>query len=122
MSMKRKCDVCIGCGKCPNVSDASLQVVTESFLKRINGATKGVPFVLADIGTTTLAMELYNVNGEKEAEYVRPNPQRIFGADVISRISAAQNPMNARQMQSLVKKVLQEGLEELQKVQREKIS
>lgn len=122
MSMKRKCDVCIGCGKCHNVSDASLQVVTESFLKRINGATKGVPFVLADIGTTTLAMELYNVNGEKVAEYVRPNPQRIFGADVISRISAAQNPMNARQMQSLVKKVLQEGLEELQKVQREKIS
>ena len=122
MSMKRKCDVCIGCGKCHNVSDASLQVVTESFLKRINGATKGVPFVLADIGTTTLAMELYNVNGEKVAEYVRPNPQRIFGADVISRILAAQNPMNARQMQSLVKKVLQEGLEELQKVQREKIS
>ena len=64
MSMKRKCDVCIGCGKCHNVSDASLQVVTESFLKRINGAAKGVPFVLADIGTTTLAMELYNVNGD----------------------------------------------------------
>ncbi len=114
MSMKRICDVCIGCGKCNDLSDTSLQIVTDSFLKKINGATKGVPLVLADIGTTTIAMEVYDAMGIKVAEYVRPNPQRIFGADVISRISAAQNPMNAKQMQSLVKKVLQEGLEKLQ--------
>lgn len=108
---KKKCQVCIGCGRCTNLSDDALCVVTESFLKLRQAFLSTAPFVLADIGTTTIAMELYDVGGIKVAEYVRPNPQRIFGADVISRISAAQNPMNARQMQSMVKKVLQEGLE-----------
>lgn len=107
---KKKCQVCIGCGRCANLSDTTLQVVTESFLKQKQAFSSTAPFVLTDIGTTTVAMELYDGNGEKVAEYVRPNPQRIFGADVISRIAAAQNPMNARQMQSMVKKVLQEGL------------
>ena len=108
---KKKCQVCIGCGRCVNTTDASLQVVTESFLKQRLAFPSTEPFALADIGTTTIAMELYDGNGMKVAEYVRPNPQRIFGADVISRIAAAQNSMNARQMQSLVRKVLQEGLE-----------
>lgn len=110
---KKKCQVCIGCGRCANLSDTTLHVVTESFLKQRQAFPSTAPFVLADIGTTTIAMELYDSSGLKVAEYVRPNPQRIFGADVISRIAAAQNPMNAKQMQSLVKKVLQEGLEEL---------
>ena len=109
---KKKCQVCIGCGRCANTTDASLHVVTESFLKYGKAFPSTAPFILADIGTTTIAMELYNASGEKMAEHVRPNPQRIFGADVISRIAAAQNPINARQMQSMVKKVLQEGLEE----------
>ncbi len=112
----RKCDVCIGCGKCVDFSEPSLQIVTDSFLKRMVGIKKDSPFILADIGTTTIAMELYDVKGEKVAEYVKPNPQRIFGADVISRISAAQNPMNAKQMQSLVKNVLKEGVNAFEKI------
>lgn len=111
----RICEICIGCGRCHHVSDASLQIVTDSFLKRRDGRPNGMHFILADIGTTTIAMELYDAGGSKLAEYVRPNPQRIFGADVISRILAAQNPMNAKQMQSLVKKVLQDGIEEFRK-------
>jgi len=108
---KKKCQVCIGCGRCTNLSDDTLCVVTESFLKLRQAFLSTAPFVLTDIGTTTIAMELYDTKGVKLAEDVRPNPQRIFGADVISRIAAAQNPMNARQMQSMVKKVLQEGVE-----------
>ncbi len=133
----RTCDICIGCGKCTVTgTEASLQVVTESFLKNevykstptpdlrkdaavteqaMAEACFGIFFALADIGTTTIAMELYNADGEKLAEYVRPNPQRVFGADVISRILAAQNPLLVRQMQKLVKDVLLAGLQEFEK-------
>lgn len=45
-------------------------------------------FVL-DIGTTTLAARLYNVQGTLLAEGSRLNPQSSWGADVISRIEAA---------------------------------
>lgn len=108
----KQCDICIGCGRCGVPAEESLRVVTQSFLTtKKQRADAGESFVLADIGTTTIAMELYNVSGEKVEEYVSPNPQRIFGADVISRIQAAENPMNARQMQSLVKGVLERGIQ-----------
>lgn len=135
---KRECDICVGCGRCGLSAEDSLCVVTESLFKldklqhrynlirddrvvavdRDSGriadeAMREGAFVIADIGTTTIAMELYSAEGEKKAEYVCPNPQRIFGADVISRIQAAENPMNSRQMQALIKKVLEEGLQEL---------
>ncbi len=111
----RICDVCIGCGRCSDDSDASLQIVTDSFLRQAKRAKSDTFFILADVGTTTIAMELYDSEGNKVAEYVRPNPQRTFGADVISRILAAQNPMNAKQMQGLVKMVLRDGVKEFEK-------
>lgn len=43
-----------------------------------------------DIGTTTLAARLYGQDGPVSSA-VSLNPQRIFGADVISRIHAAMN-------------------------------
>lgn len=39
-----------------------------------------------DIGTTTLAARLYAPDGTLLAQAVAPNPQRVYGADVISRI------------------------------------
>lgn len=45
--------------------------------------------VAIDIGTTTLAARLYNTNGELLAVDSELNPQKGFGADVISRIEAA---------------------------------
>lgn len=45
-----------------------------------------------DIGTTTLALKLYSLSdGKQLSAKTCINPQRIFGADVISRISAALN-------------------------------
>lgn len=41
-----------------------------------------------DIGTTTLAARLYDQTGLL-AEAAAPNPQRVFGADVISRVGSA---------------------------------
>ncbi len=39
-----------------------------------------------DIGTTTLAARLYDRSGALLAQAAAPNPQRVYGADVISRI------------------------------------
>ena len=39
-----------------------------------------------DIGTTTLAARLYDRSGSLLAQAAAPNPQRVYGADVISRI------------------------------------
>ncbi len=117
MEAKRKCVVCIGCGRCGEYSK-DLQVITDSFLKSellsADSADKG-SFVIADIGTTTIAMEVYDESGKKLAEYVQSNPQRVFGRDVISRIQAAESPLVAKQMQGLVKQVLIQGLKEFQK-------
>jgi len=46
----------------------------------------GVAF---DIGTTTLAAKLYDINGNVAAECSEVNPQTQYGGDVISRISAS---------------------------------
>jgi uncharacterized 2Fe-2S/4Fe-4S cluster protein (DUF4445 family) len=117
MEAKKKCAVCIGCGRCGEYGK-DLEVITDSFFKlellSADSADKG-SFVIVDIGTTTIAMEVYNERGKKQADYVQPNPQRIFGRDVISRIQAAERPLVAKQMQGLIKQVLLQGLEEFQK-------
>ena len=58
MEAKKKCVVCIGCGRCGE-NPRDLQIITDSFLKSellsVDSADKG-SFVIADIGTTTIAM------------------------------------------------------------------
>lgn len=76
-----------------------------------NFITPGKELSIADLGTTTIAMEWYDSLGKKKGEYVRSNPQRIFGADVISRIQAAENPHLRRQMQQMAVRTLEEGIE-----------
>ena len=47
-------------------------------------------FLAVDLGTTTIAASLIDaVTGERLATGVSPNPQRRFGADVVSRLAAA---------------------------------
>jgi uncharacterized 2Fe-2S/4Fe-4S cluster protein (DUF4445 family) len=51
--------------------------------------------VAVDIGTTTIAAYLLNMlTGEKKATYSCLNPQRTFGADVISRINHTMKDSN----------------------------
>ena len=45
--------------------------------------------VAADVGTTTVAVRLYGADGSLLSSKSALNPQRAFGADVISRMEAA---------------------------------
>ncbi len=60
-------------------SDGAMPVFTPEPIFEKYGAA-------VDIGTTTLAARLYDRAGALLAQAAAPNPQRVYGADVISRI------------------------------------
>lgn len=108
-----RCQICTGCGRCAPAGrlEAEMQVITDTF--HLPGKTQhqiAEEIVITDLGTTTIAMEWYDRQGKKQGEFARSNPQRAFGTDVISRIQAAENQMLRRQMQHLVRRVLEEGI------------
>lgn len=77
--------------------------------KFINGNT----CLVLDIGTTTLEMAIVSSYGGRMADSITmPNPQRIFGADVMSRIGyAAENSVD--KMQSVLIDAVNEMTEKL---------
>jgi len=72
------------------------------------GDTRDALFGVAfDIGTTTVAGFLVNVNARKViATISENNPQAAFGADVISRISAASTPAGLASQAAAIRKCL----------------
>ena len=70
----------------------------------------GRRLVAADIGTTTIAMLLYHEDGSVADRYVAVNPQTMYGADVLSRIRAAENPEWAGEMRRQAQEVLEKGV------------
>lgn len=121
-----RCRVCTGCGLCPGVtagravtaekngSDTEvLNVLTDSaFVRETTGAFGGdVRLVTADVGTTTVAMLLHGADGAVEDRYVALNPQADYGADVISRIRAAEDENKAGDMRRKILGVLEHGLD-----------
>lgn len=70
-------------------------------------------FIAIDIGTTTIAMALVNEKTKEICDtYVSLNHQRKFGADVISRIVAA-NDGKGEELKRLIEKDLWNGIEQL---------
>lgn len=67
-----------------------MQVVTEKLelppLSLQN--TEGIRLMTVDIGTTTIAMQLYDADGKVVDSFPSVNPQVSYGADVLSRIEA----------------------------------
>ncbi|MCM1025388.1 MAG: ASKHA domain-containing protein [Roseburia sp.] len=130
-----RCRVCTGCGLCPGVTPESraegIRVLAEegfgesealsgypeeSSGKKPEAGERALHFsghrlVTADIGTTTVAMLLYGADGSVEDRFLALNPQRKYGADVISRIRAAEDPEKAEEMCRRIRQVLAEGLE-----------
>ncbi|MDE6925711.1 MAG: ASKHA domain-containing protein, partial [Acetatifactor sp.] len=94
-----------------------LQVLTEDALRgaRIPFARSGKRLAVADIGTTTIAMLLYGSDGSVADRFVEVNPQTAYGADVLSRIRAAEKPSAAAAMRESVRSVLGKGLKRFRK-------
>jgi uncharacterized 2Fe-2S/4Fe-4S cluster protein (DUF4445 family) len=94
-------------------SDSGIQIVRKSVLedgtKPIESA-RGERLVTADIGTTTIALQLYGSDGKVAADFACVNPQVRFGADVLSRIQAAQDSAAAEAMRREVTEKLEEAL------------
>lgn len=80
------------------------------------GIQEDSKYVIAvDLGTTTIAMQLMEMNTGKVIDtYCVMNPQRSYGADVLSRIQAA-NTGHAQDLQNSVWKVLQDGIDSFYK-------
>ncbi len=74
-----------------------------------NGRTGSI--IAVDLGTTTIAMQLMDAEtGAVLDTYCSLNPQRSYGADVLSRIRAA-GMGHAEELRSSVWKVLQDGVD-----------
>ena len=111
-TLKQHCEICTGCGRCRN-ADAAYCIVTKSplqreFLEQPDCVNADV--VIADIGTTTVAMQLIDAGGRVKDTFLKVNPQIKYGADVLSRILAAEDKIVAEDMRRLISAVLQEGL------------
>lgn len=67
----------------------SLPQSEEVFVRKKDTSCADMAGIAVDIGTTTLAVAAVDRNSGIIAEITADNPQKMFGADVISRISAA---------------------------------
>lgn len=112
-----RCHVCTGCGLCPGIArengdSGNLHVLLGDAFSNREALPEGeMRLAVADVGTTTLAMLLYESDGSVAERFAALNPQRAYGADVISRIRAAQEPAVAEEMRRSVREVLLQGLE-----------
>lgn len=134
-----RCDICTGCGRCQAEGtghafqpfrwsgdeqekganqNAGISVIVKNGLSgEIFPLSNqdGRRLVTVDIGTTTIAMQLYDRDGRVQAVYATVNPQTEYGADVLSRIQAAESTETAKKLQSMVQDVLERGFLDFQK-------
>lgn len=121
-----RCRICTGCGLCPGVASAAQIRAKEMHVLSMEAgpALPGEKMPLngghrrlaaADIGTTTIAMLLYREDGTVEDRYMTVNPQTVYGADVLSRIRAAEDQDKAADMSDMVRQVLRQGIQRFQK-------
>lgn len=119
-----RCQVCTGCGLCPGVvrnadTVKKLSVITDFQLptgKQSDEKSNPNAYPVAiDIGTTTIAMLLYSPEGQVLDRYVTVNPQTEFGADVISRIQAAEQKANREKLQALAEDEICKGFARFRK-------
>lgn len=110
------CVDCSNCGLCGKGSNQKTEIVVES----VNGpkaadaeavVTGEIPCVVAvDLGTTTVGMYLVNaLTGEQMGVFVALNPQQIHGADVISRITNADEEKR-KELRALILETIENGV------------
>ena len=100
---------CLACGKCAIRDDAIL----SRFASVGSGAKRNGFGVAADVGTTTAVLALMDLSdGTVAARHSFPNPQRAFGADVITRIGAA-GAGHLGELQAAIVSALRDGIHTL---------
>ena len=78
--------------------------------------SSGKLYAAIDLGSTTIAIELFRGNGEVIHTWSAENPQRLYGNDVLSRIRAAsESTITRSDLQRLAESKIQEGLAVLTK-------
>lgn len=111
-----RCLVCTGCGRCPGVTRGMKVIAEKLQLQKLNlDNPDGVRLMTVDIGTTTVAMQLYDRDGKVVDSFPGVNPQVTYGADVLSRIAAAKDPGKAADMQKKVQDLIQKGVQRFSK-------
>lgn len=116
----RRCRICTGCGRCAGAIP-DIRIVTDAPQSSGIPGGFGLPgealgeglMIAADIGTTTIAMQLREMaDGRVLDTYRAVNPQRKYGADVVSRIQEAEDPQGeaAQEMRRMVRGILEEGI------------
>jgi len=120
-----RCRICTGCGLCPGITSSgipedeqgALHVLAEDALlgerHPLGGGSRRL--AVADVGTTTIAMLLYREDGSVADRYVSVNPQTVYGADVLSRIRAAEDEAQAAGMRRQAEDVLRQGVRRFKK-------
>lgn len=99
----------------PKPKALTATVVLDEITAMETGDTTGRIFGTAfDIGSTTVAGMLLDVNkGEVIAAAAETNPQTVFGADVISRIKAAETKEGLRKLSTIIRECLNGLISEL---------
>ncbi len=119
----KRCQICIGCGRCYGEGQDGLKGIrfvmhnslSDGFSDEICAYDGERRLVTVDIGTTTIAMQLYERDGAVADCFAVVNPQVEYGADVLSRIAAATDSAVAQKLQLQVRNVLQQGFQQFQK-------
>ncbi len=123
---KADCIVCTNCGKCGKTPQVNIiSSFSATGYKQKEGLGREQPqvffgyddtdgkadkLVVVDIGTTTIAMQLRRRDGAILDTYTCMNPQRMYGADILSRIEAAEDETVKIHMMEQVQDVIKQGL------------
>lgn len=116
----KHCNTCkaVNCPTRLNNCPETMQIVTShsdicTCIQCNNNFENNIYGIAIDIGTTTLAFELIQLsNGETCATHTILNSQRLFGADIVSRIEASNNG-NSQILKNLIQKDILDGMKTL---------
>ncbi len=123
MLMKKgtRCTICTGCGRCYGEYELKPHILSLNVQKDIPDIPGEDLLILADIGTTTIAMVLADTDGNVYSSFPVINPQAKYGADVISRIRASADISVLNEMKDMVWAELDRGVRAFERLIPEKI-
>ena len=110
MKKGNRCTICTGCGRCFGEFENPCDILSIGKGSFVEGSLLSHPVICTDIGTTTVAMAYIDADGKSLNTHVCLNPQGKFGADVLSRIRAAQDKAALDEMKSSILEVLETGI------------